>query len=67
MPADNYDPFARGPYPAGVRTIDAADTSRNRVFPCEVWYPAAPEYSGRGLSTEAQDEFTVPQRPRIAR
>ena len=63
MPADNYDPFVRGPYPTGVRTIDAADTSRNRVFPCEIWYPAAPEYSGRDLSTEAQDEFTVPPRP----
>ena len=33
------------------------------MFPCEIWYPAAPEYSGRDLSTEAQDEFTVPPRP----
>ena len=47
MLADNYHPFARRPYPAGVRTIEAADILRNRVFPCEIWYPAAPEYVGR--------------------
>jgi predicted dienelactone hydrolase len=63
MAADNYDPFARGPYPAGVRTIEAADSARNRVFPCEIWYPAAPECSGRDLAPETQDEFTVPPRP----
>jgi predicted dienelactone hydrolase len=63
MSADNYDPFARGPYPAGVRTIEAVDTTRNRVFPCEIWYPAAPEYSRRDLAPETQDEFTVPPRP----
>jgi len=63
MTADNYDPFARGPYPAGVRTIEAVDTTRNRVFPCEIWCPAALEYSGRDLAPETQDEFTVPPRP----
>ncbi len=63
MPADNYDPFARGPYPAGVRTIEATDTTRKRMFPCEIWYPAAPEYTGRDLAPETQDEFRVPPRP----
>jgi predicted dienelactone hydrolase len=63
MSADNYDPFARGPYPAGVRTIEAADPTRHRVFPCEIWYPAAPQYAGRDLAPETQDEFTVPPRP----
>src|SRR6516164_6686382 len=63
MTADNYDPFERGPYPAGVCTIEAVDTTRNRVFPCEIWYPAAPENSGRDLAPETQDEFTVPPRP----
>lgn len=33
------------------------------MFPCEIWYPAAPEYSGRDLAPETQDEFTVPPRP----
>jgi len=35
-----YDPFVRGRFPVGVRTIEAHDTARERVFPCEVWYPA---------------------------
>src|SRR5262249_11399347 len=39
------------------------DTTRNRMFPCEIWYPAAPEYSGHDLARETQDEFTVPPRP----
>ena len=63
MAANNYDPFERGPYPVGVRTIEAVDTARNRMFPCETWYPAFPEYSGRDLAPETQDEFTVPPRP----
>ena len=36
----SYDPFARGAFPVGVRTIDARDAARDRVFPCEIWYPA---------------------------
>ena len=31
---DEYDPFVRGRYPVGVRTIQARDTVRNRLFPC---------------------------------
>ncbi len=36
-----YDPFVRGKFPVGVRTIEAQDAKRNRTFPCEIWYPAA--------------------------
>jgi hypothetical protein len=53
MAANSYDPFERGPYPAGLRTIEAVGTTRNRVFPSEI-YPAAPEYSGRDLAPETQ-------------
>jgi len=35
----DYDPFVRGPYPVGERTLQATDSARNRVFPCEIWYP----------------------------
>ncbi len=35
-----YDPFAAGRFPVGVRTIQALDPARGRLFPCEVWYPA---------------------------
>ena len=40
----DYDPFSGGPFSAGVRTIEALDSKRNRQFPCEIWYPE----SGRG-------------------
>lgn len=36
-----YDPFDRGQFPVGVRTVYAVDTTRERPFPCEIWYPAA--------------------------
>src|SRR5689334_17523855 len=55
-----YDPFARGRFPVGVRTIQALDTARDRLFPCEIWYPAAPQHAGQDLAPATQDVFTVP-------
>jgi len=55
-----YDPFARGRFPVGVRTIQALDMVRNRLFPCEVWYPAAAQHAGQDLALTTQDFFTVP-------
>src|SRR5262245_25391328 len=55
-----YDPFIRGEFPVGVRTIHVQDTVRNRLFPCEVWYPAATQHAGQDTSPETQDTFTVP-------
>jgi predicted dienelactone hydrolase len=40
MSTSTYDPFARGPLPVGVRTIEAHDPARDRSFPIEMWYPA---------------------------
>lgn len=57
-----YDPFARGRFPVGVRTIQALDTARNRLFPCEIWYPAAAQHAGQDLAPETRDSFTVPPR-----
>lgn len=37
-----YDPFGRGQFPVGVRTIQALDKARDRLFPCEIWYPESP-------------------------
>jgi len=59
---DTYDPFARGPFPAGVRTLDAVDRSRRRRFPIEVWYPAAPSHAGQDLAEATQDVVDVPPR-----
>jgi dienelactone hydrolase len=40
MDTAEYDPFARGRFPVGVRTIQSPDLVRGRLFPCEIWYPA---------------------------
>ena len=57
---DVYDPFARGRFPVGVRTIEALDTERNLLFPCEIWYPAAAQHVGQDTALATQDCFTVP-------
>ncbi|MFN2634755.1 MAG: alpha/beta hydrolase family protein [Thermoanaerobaculia bacterium] len=56
----DYDPFTRGRNPVGVRTIEARDRERNRLFPCEIWYPAAARHAGEDLATATQDSFSVP-------
>ncbi|HMA34674.1 MAG TPA: hypothetical protein VKY74_09350 [Chloroflexia bacterium] len=57
-----YDPFARGRFPVGVRTIQARDTARDHLFPCEIWYPAADQYAGQDGAPSTQDVFTAPPR-----
>ena len=44
----------------GVRTIQATDAARNRLFPCEIWYPAAAQHSGEDLGAGTRDVFTAP-------
>ena len=65
-----YDPFVRGRSPVGVRTLKALDTTRNRLFPCEIWYPAVAKYAGQDVAAETQDSFTIPSgdtsRPQMA-
>jgi dienelactone hydrolase len=62
--SDKYDPFVRGRLPAGVRTIHARDPVRNRLFPCELWYPAAAAHAGQDIAPATQDVFTVLDAPR---
>src|SRR5437867_12299485 len=59
-PAREYDPFVRGRFPVGVRTIQALDKVRDRLFPCEIWYPAAAQHAGHDIASGTQDFFTVP-------
>jgi dienelactone hydrolase len=54
-----YDPFVRGAFPVGVRTVQALDVARDREFPCEIWYPAAAQHAGQDLAPETQDCFTA--------
>ena len=58
-----YDPFERGRFPVGVRTIEARDAARDRVFTCEVWYPAAASYAGQDIAAGTQDVFALPGIP----
>jgi hypothetical protein len=55
-----YDPFVRGRFSVGVRTIEARDTARGRLFPCEVWYPADARHAGQDSDVPTQDVFTPP-------
>ena len=55
-----YDPFVRGRYPVGVRTLHAFDAVRDRMFPCEVWYPATEQYAGQDVAPGTQDSFILP-------
>jgi hypothetical protein len=57
-----YDPFVRGRFPVGVRTIQGFDTVRGRRFPCEIWYPAAAQHAGQDIAPRTRDLFTVPSR-----
>jgi dienelactone hydrolase len=52
-----YDPFVRGRFPVGVRTIRASDVTRKRDFTIEIWYPAATQHAGKDLDPETQDRF----------
>lgn len=65
--AVDYDPFVRGPFPVGVRTIVKLDTSRNRMFSFEIWYPAAAQHAGQDRAPETQDVFMVPLRDKPRR
>jgi dienelactone hydrolase len=57
---DAYDPFVRGCFPVGVRSVQALDTVRDRLFPCEIWYPATTQHTGQDIAPATRDIFTVP-------
>jgi len=63
----SYDPFVRGPHPAGVRSALLKDAARDgRPIPIEVWYPATPDYDGADLRAESRDAYDlVPGLPRV--
>lgn len=54
-----YDPFARGPLPVGVRTVELTDASRGRTLPLEVWYPADEPHAGADLAEATKDRYRV--------
>ena len=62
-----YDPFARGPFPAGVRTALLRDAARDeRFLPIEVWYPADDAHAGADVNPETCDGYElVPGLPKV--
>jgi fermentation-respiration switch protein FrsA (DUF1100 family) len=55
-----YNPFERGPYPVGVRTIGLHDESRGERAVCvELWYPATATYKGMDLESDTCDRFEI--------
>jgi predicted dienelactone hydrolase len=55
-----YDPFARGPYPVGVRTLSLTDAARDaRALPTEVWYPATDASAGQDLDPATRDAYEL--------
>jgi dienelactone hydrolase len=56
MTDEQYDPIGPGPFGVGVRTFEVADSGRARVFPCELWYPAARVPPGEPAGTRAVAE-----------
>jgi len=55
-----YDPFARGEYAVGVRTIEVNDAAiSNRPVPVELWYPADDVHRGQDFDDALRDRFEI--------
>src|SRR5262245_5736502 len=55
-----YDPFRRGPLPAGVRTVQLVDGGRGgRRLSVELWYPATDAYAGQDLTDATRDTYQL--------
>src|SRR6185295_16329678 len=55
-----YDPFRRGSFPVGVRTLPLADPARGgRPVPAELWYPADDRYAGQDVTEATRDRYEV--------
>ncbi|MBW2315225.1 MAG: dienelactone hydrolase family protein [Deltaproteobacteria bacterium] len=55
--AMTYDPFSRGPHPAGVVSTESEDTARSRKLPLELWYPASDAHQGHDLDPDRQADY----------
>ncbi|MGH7858791.1 MAG: alpha/beta hydrolase family protein, partial [Candidatus Binatia bacterium] len=53
----SYDPFARGPFPVGVRTAIAVRGDRS--LPIEVWYPATDAFGGKDVAEATRDVYDL--------
>jgi dienelactone hydrolase len=56
---EEYDPFARGAFSVGVRTVELRDAARARTFPCEIWYPALSGRQKEDRRHAANDQISL--------
>jgi len=54
-----YDPFARGSNPVGVRSVDLTDSTRSRCLALELWYPATAVYQGQDTGAQSKDHYDL--------
>jgi dienelactone hydrolase len=55
--ASEYDPFARGEHPVGVRTETWTDAARGCDLTVEIWYPADSTHAGQDVDPATQDAY----------
>ena len=56
----SYDPFARGPFPTGVRSLSLTDEARaGRTLPLELWYPAGDQHAGHDRDDPTRDRYEL--------
>ena len=53
----SYDPFLRGPFPVGVRTV--TPVRGERPLPVEIWYPAGDAARGRDVDAATRDAYEL--------
>ena len=55
-----YNPFERGEFPVGVRTIEMPKEPRSEQnVTVEIWYPATGDYQGKDTNEATFDRFTT--------
>lgn len=54
-----YDPFRRGRFSVGVRTLEAHDSARRSAAACEIWYPAGASHFGQDAVEGILDAYTL--------
>src|SRR5262245_33093945 len=55
----SYDPFTRGTFPVGVRTIELHDRVTRAVVAAEVWYPANAWYRTQDRDESTRDRYLI--------
>jgi len=54
-----YDPFHRGRFSVGVRTLEAHDSARRAGIMCEIWYPAGASHFGQDYVQHILDTYSI--------